>query len=291
MFKGKLIAGAVALTLCGAYAQAALASANASDANMRYASQYIERVADQLQTDRNDYGGHRVAAIADINQARADIAAGLAYDNGHPHANPQVSTVNDADEAAFVQGQEASNHDLTYDRRYIERAIDMLQHDAPDYNGYRLKAIAALQAAHQEIVNGLSTYHQAAGAQSDSNIRYTRGYIARGIAMLNQDQHDYAGHRIAAINALQAADADLLAAIRADNSDESIPTVAALPAPADLLRNQQASNANIRYARAYVEHATDMLQNDQHDYNGYRAKAVSELGIAHQQLLEAIASR
>jgi hypothetical protein len=41
----------------------------------------------------------------------------------------------------------------------------------------------------------------------------------------------------------------------------------------------------------YVEHAIDMLQHDQHDYNGYRAKSVQQLQVAHAQLIAALQYR
>ena len=288
MFNGRLIAGAAAVALCTAFAQAMPASADWSDANMRYASNYIERANDYLANDQHDYGGHRVAAMTDINRARADIASALAYDNSHPGAHPMINQASPVDEAAFVRSQQGSNNNLTYVRAYLERAIDMMQRDNTDYGGYRVKAIADTQAARDQIVAALSTYSHESD-RSDDNIRFVRGYIARGVAMLNRDQPDYNGHRTAAINDMNAADADLLAALRADRADESVPAVADLARPAMI--GQNASDNNIRYVRAYVEKAIDMLNRDQHDYSGYRVKAIENLHDARQQLLAALASR
>jgi hypothetical protein len=69
-----------------------------------------------------------------------------------------------------------------------------------------------------------------------------------------------------------------------------VPSVQALALPTGT-RGQRASNRNITYARKYVEHAIDMLKQDKHDYNGYRAKANQQLAIARQQLLDALQSR
>jgi hypothetical protein len=290
MFKGRLIAGAAAVALCTMFAQATPASADFSDANMRYASNYIERANDYLANDQHDYGGHRVAAMTDLSRARADIAAALAYDNSHPGAHPMINQPSPVDEAAFVRSQQGSNSNLVYVRAYLERAVDLMQRAPSDFGGYRMKAIADTQAARGQIVTALSTYNNESD-RSDDNIRFVRGYIARGIGMLNQDQHDYAGHRAAAINDMQTADSDLLAAIRADRADESIPAVAALAQPSDWAVGQGASNNNIRFVRAYVERAIDMLNRDQHDYSGYRVKAIESLHDARQQLLAALASR
>ena len=57
----------------------------------------------------------------------------------------------------FMRNQFASNENIEFVRRYVERAIDMLQHDAHDYNGYRLKAIADLQAARQQLLLALKS--------------------------------------------------------------------------------------------------------------------------------------
>ena len=295
MHNGKIAATAAAITLAAMIGQIAPATA-ASDSNISYVSRYVERAADALQNDRHDYHGHRVAALADIARARADIASAIAYDNSHEHlASTAAATamVNAADEAAFERSQEGSDRNLNYVRTYLERALDMLRRDRADYGGYRVKAIHDLEAARDQIGTALrqDTRTEQPGVASDSNIRYTRGYIARGITMLQQDQRDYGGHRAAAVEAMQAADNDLVLALRADHADETIPAVQSLSALPGDLRNQHASNQNIAYARAYVEHAIDMLKNDQHDYNGYRAKAVQQLVIARVQLKDALQYR
>lgn len=39
---------------------------------------------DQLQRDNRDYGGHRVAAINEMQQAQAQLTQALRYDGAHP---------------------------------------------------------------------------------------------------------------------------------------------------------------------------------------------------------------
>ena len=51
-----------------------------SDRNMRGVRHRIEGLIDQLQGDRHDYDGHRLKAIADLQQAREEINAALAAD-------------------------------------------------------------------------------------------------------------------------------------------------------------------------------------------------------------------
>src|SRR5579864_6280619 len=52
-----------------------------SDQNLRFARAYVERARDMLSHDQADYGGHRVAAMTDINEARADLTTALRYDH------------------------------------------------------------------------------------------------------------------------------------------------------------------------------------------------------------------
>jgi len=294
MYTGKIAATAAAVALAALVGQYAPAAAGQSDSNLAYVSRYIENAASALQADRHDYAGHRVAAMADIGRARTDIANALAYDNSHDrYTLTAAAQANAANEAAFERTQAGSDRNLTYVKAYLERAIDMLRSDRHDYGGYRVKAIQDLEASRDQIATALrqDVKGEQPGVASDSNIRFTRAYIQRGIGMLQNDRSDYAGHRIAAITAMQNADNDLVAALRADRADESVPAVQALAAPSAAMNSQRASNQNIAYARKYVEHAIGMLQHDQHDYNGYRVKAVQQLAVAREQLLDALQSR
>ena len=50
-----------------------------------------------------------------------------------------------------LRGERGSARNLLAVRRHLERAIDGLQHDQRDYNGYREKAIDAMQNARGDI--------------------------------------------------------------------------------------------------------------------------------------------
>ena len=41
-------------------------------------------LVDQLQRDNRDYGGHRIAAIGDMQRAQAELSQALQYDSAHP---------------------------------------------------------------------------------------------------------------------------------------------------------------------------------------------------------------
>lgn len=124
-----------------------------SDRNLRYSRAYVERAADMLSHDAHDYGGHRVAALNDINAARADLTTALRYDKNREDATiPTVGLPGSSAGANWTRRQGRSNENVEFTRRYVEKAIDMLSHDRHDYNGYRVKAIGALQAARSQLL-------------------------------------------------------------------------------------------------------------------------------------------
>ena len=55
-----------------------------SSANIGAVRSRLDALVDQLQRDNHDYGGHRVAAIADMQQAQAQLTQALRYDRAHP---------------------------------------------------------------------------------------------------------------------------------------------------------------------------------------------------------------
>jgi len=77
--------GAGAAFTPGAHAQAigAVRGEYGSARNLQWARTRLEGLIDQLQRDKRDYGGHRVAAIANMQQARAQLDQAIEYDRGH----------------------------------------------------------------------------------------------------------------------------------------------------------------------------------------------------------------
>jgi len=238
----------------------------------------------------------------DIGQARTDLTAALRFD--HNPGNAVIPTgfrPEDADLAAFVRGQAASNESIEVAKRYVERSIDMLQNDSPDYGGYRVKAIDALQSARKELAAALEfRAHESRSSEvmteSDENLRFARLYVERSNDMLSHDQRDYGGHRVTAMNDLSQARSDLNSALKFDkNHEDAVLPTSAMPGDEDLeaffVRGQFASNENIEYVRRYAERAIDLLQNDSHDYHGFRAKAIDDLQRARDQLVEALRFR
>jgi hypothetical protein len=54
-----------------------------SDQNIRSEYRKLEQVIDGLQRDQRDYGGHRVQAIQNLQQARQQLDEALEYDRTH----------------------------------------------------------------------------------------------------------------------------------------------------------------------------------------------------------------
>ena len=72
--------GAGAVFTSGAQARSEWGSAS----NIAAVRNRLDGLVDQLQRDNRDYGGHRVAAINDMQQAQAQLTAALQYDRTHP---------------------------------------------------------------------------------------------------------------------------------------------------------------------------------------------------------------
>ena len=296
-FKATIFGVAALATLLASTARASALDSNmTSDQNLRFTRAYVDRAMDMLSHDKSDYGGHRVAAIDNLQTAKTDLTSALQFDKNPDDAViPTTVRPEDTDIAAFVRAQNASNENLEHARVIVERSISMLQQDAHDYGGFRVKAIGALEAARDQLTDALqfAAAHRngmAGGEASDDNLRFARLYVDRSIDMLQHDAHDYAGHRVAAITDLQRAQADLASALLHDTDrdrDSVLPT-RAMAGDEDLetffRRGQFNSDQNITFVSRTVERAIDLLQKDQHDFAGFREKAVADLVAARQQL-------
>jgi hypothetical protein len=71
------------LALLSAEQTAALRSQCGSDVNLNDVRRDVERVIDLLQRDNTDYGGHRVDAIARLQQGRQQLVEAIQWDATH----------------------------------------------------------------------------------------------------------------------------------------------------------------------------------------------------------------
>jgi len=149
--------GAMAPVVAGAQG-VTLRAECASDRNLWSVHGHLDAASDQLSHDRHDYGGHRVNAIGDLQQARADLVAAEAYDrahfdNGEARCAPYAALGADPDRAGTgMRGQPGSNRNIQVVRRAVNRMIAQLGRDRRDYGGHRVAAIAALQSASNELL-------------------------------------------------------------------------------------------------------------------------------------------
>lgn len=78
-------AGAVFTSAANAQIAPALRGEYGSARNLIGVRRRLEVLIDQLQRDQRDYGGHRVSAVADMQQARAQLDEAIEYDRSHGH--------------------------------------------------------------------------------------------------------------------------------------------------------------------------------------------------------------
>lgn len=124
----------------------------ASSQNLWHVHRRLDGAIDQLQHDQRDYGGHRVAAINDLQNARNEIVAAEQSDRDDLHCARAGGSTGGSDANWGRRGQGNSNRNLMGVRRWVENMVDQLQRDNHDYGGHRVNAINDMQAARNELV-------------------------------------------------------------------------------------------------------------------------------------------
>lgn len=113
--------------------------ARADQPRMNSARTHLQQARAELQVALRNKGGHRARAIAHINNAIAEINAGVRFDRRHNHA-PSVSP----DQPHM---QRALDH--------LREAKDDLQAASNDKGGHRVKALAYVNDAIDEVKKGI----------------------------------------------------------------------------------------------------------------------------------------
>jgi hypothetical protein len=241
----------------------------------------VERAVEILQRANGDYNGDRVRAIQDLNNAETDLRAALRSDN---ESEPGAFTFPYVAPQGFGAGanssQVQSDEMLADARTMLGHVIGDLQIDNHDYGGYRVRSIADVQQSVNQLDDALQS--------SDRNVVATAGLLDHAVAVLQAANQDYGGHRVAAIASIQRARADLTSAMQADRVNDygyssTVSNDWDMPSAGGGM-SQYASNDQLRNVRAMLSSAIDNLQHDSHDYNGYRARAVSELQNATNEI-------
>ncbi len=101
----------------------------------------------ELQEATPDKGGHRVKAIALVNNAIAEVNAGIAFDRRHNHAS-----------ALTPENLFAGNPDQPHMERArtaLESAKNNLERATTDKGGHRVKALDLVKDAIDEVKKGI----------------------------------------------------------------------------------------------------------------------------------------
>jgi hypothetical protein len=302
-----------------------------SNQNIRDARRHIARATGRLQGDAWDYGGHKEAAIDDLQAADTLLTQALSWihsHNGRPGGGPTampmnqggvlnnggamtntgttasgtaMGTTNNPGGNGAQEGQHGSNENITFVRQHIADAISALNSDDSDYGGFKHQAIGKLQAADSEMAAAVNFVHNPNVVNgtnknqylSNANLSYVLEHVNTAADRLGSDAHDYGGHRVDAINDLHAASSDLTAGLSYDKSHGNYNASAGGHAGpmGTQTMGQGQSNDSLTDASNQLETAIDALTRDKHDYGGYRVKAMSEMQAARTQIQAALSYR
>ena len=125
---------------------AAIASALPDQPFMKAARADLNTARNQLQQATPDKGGHRVKAIELVNDAIAEVNAGIAFDRRHNHAD---FTAEELFGGAFDQPH------MQTALVALESAKNNLDRATPDKGGHRAKAIDYVKDAISEVKKGI----------------------------------------------------------------------------------------------------------------------------------------
>lgn len=129
---------------------------------------------------------------------------------------------------------------------------------------------------------------------SNQSLAQVHRRLDGAIDRLQHDQRDYGGHRESAIDDLQRARTELVAAEAAaiEDAHDNARCFRAHGATGGSdaawgVRGDRSSDRNLRVVGAWVERMVDRLQRDNHDYGGHRVRAIGDMQAARAQLTAA----
>jgi len=114
---------------------------------MQAARADLQTAKRELQRATPDKGGHRVKAIALVNQAIAQVNQGIAFDRRHNHAS-SLSATN------LFAGAPDQPH-MTAALAALESAKNNLERATSDKGGHRARAIDLVKDAINEVKKGI----------------------------------------------------------------------------------------------------------------------------------------
>lgn len=125
----------------------AIAGAVPDQPNMEAARANLQTAKSELQKATPDKGGHRVNAIGLVNNAIAEVNAGIAFDRRHNHAGKFTP------EALFA-GLPDQPH-MQNALSALQNAKDNLNRATADKGGHRVKALGFVNDAISEVQKGI----------------------------------------------------------------------------------------------------------------------------------------
>jgi hypothetical protein len=135
------------LVVLFALCAAAVAVALPDQPFMRAARADLQTAKNELQKAEADKGGHRVNAINLINNAIAEVNAGMEFDRRHNHA----STL--SVDALFAGAPDQPHMERA--RLALESAKNNLEKAEADKGGHRVKALDLVKDAISEVNRGI----------------------------------------------------------------------------------------------------------------------------------------
>ena len=158
----------------------------------------------------------------------------------------------------------------------------------------RLRRVVAVAA----VLFHFGTVSVAAKPQcaSDQNLWHVHRRLEGVIQNLQHDQRDYGGHRTSAVNDLNNARAEIVAAEQfAVNTYHDDPACFQTSGPTgggnepNGNRSLSASNRNLANLQTWIGRLITQLQNDDRDYGGHKGSAIAALQSAQNEVGAAIA--
>ena len=158
------IARLSALVLCASAVLAPLGALRAQDPQQR-ANENLNRIAGRINADitalnqnGDFYGGHRAAAIQQLQRAHGELNAALqwAISNGRGTGAVLPGAAMAQSSSAGKRNLATSNASMNAVRNDVQALTGALNQATGDYGGHRLNAIKAMQNAIGELNAGLA---------------------------------------------------------------------------------------------------------------------------------------
>ena len=128
----------------------------ASNQNLWQVHRRLDGAIDQLGHDDRDYGGHREAAVADLQKAREQLVAAEHFsvrrDRDDAECFRAYGAPGGSDVPWGTRAQGASDGNIWHVRAWTDELIAQLNRDDRDYGGHKAAAIRDLQAARGQML-------------------------------------------------------------------------------------------------------------------------------------------